>query len=148
MAPGVPRRWRDDVRRADVKGLTLDVYLIGARLALPLALRSLAMGAVLRGLEATTPRASAARARLAVARSEALTARLGVPGTCLYRAMARWAALRSAGLDASFVMGLRRAGGDLGHAWVEVDGMPVDEAPDAGLVVTYRFPASAPPSRE
>jgi hypothetical protein len=148
MGADVPRRWRDDLRRADVTGLTLDVYLVAARLTLPLALRSLGMRSVLRGLEATTPRASAARARISVARSEALAARLGLPSTCLFRAMARWAALRSAGLDASFVMGLRRTGGDLGHAWVEVGGVPVDEAPDGDLVVTYRFGGRARAPRD
>jgi hypothetical protein len=143
-AARVHGRWRDDVRRGDVAGLFLDGYLVAARVALPLALRSFAMDAVLRSLVATTPRSRPERARVAVARSEALSGRLGVPCTCLYRAMTRWSALRRAGLEASFVMGVRRHEPDVGHAWVEVDGTAVDEVIDGRWMVTFRYPPARP----
>jgi hypothetical protein len=37
-------------------------------------------------------------------------------------------------------MGLCREAPNEGHAWVEIDGRPVLEEPDARLVVTYAYP--------
>jgi len=69
-----------------------------------------------------------------------------VPSTCLYRSLARYALLCRSGFSAAFVMGIEkktRDQGDLkGHAWVEIDGTPLGEEIDAGLVVTYRYPGS------
>lgn len=72
-----------------------------------------------------------------------------VPRTCLYRSLARYAVLRRAGVDAAFVMGVRAAKADStdppdleGHAWIEVDGAPLDPLA-RDFVVTLRYP---PPS--
>ena len=69
-----------------------------------------------------------------------------VPDTCLYRSLARYSILRRAGHPARFVMGLRPSAPEiLGHAWVELDGIPVGEAVDPELVVTFAYPDRAPP---
>jgi hypothetical protein len=94
------------------------------------------------------PRLPGARAdlrRLArtVARAEGLVERTTpLPTTCLYRALARYAALRSAGHEPTFVMGLPRSGaGAAGHAWVEVDGAAFAEFDDVSrFKVTFRYP--------
>ncbi len=63
-----------------------------------------------------------------------------VPRTCLYRSLARFAVLRRAGVDASFVMGVRHRDGELdGHAWIEGDELPVDPHA-ADFVPTLRYP--------
>jgi len=65
-----------------------------------------------------------------------------LPDTCLYRALTRYALLRRSGHAARFVMGMDpRAREDLtAHAWVELAGVPYQEALDARLVVTYVYP--------
>ena len=65
--------------------------------------------------------------------------------TCLYRALARYAMLRGAGMDATFVMGLGPQGvHDDGHAWVEVAGKPFEEADDVSrFPVTFRYPPAS-----
>jgi Transglutaminase-like superfamily len=87
---------------------------------------------------------------------EALCRRIQfMPDTCLYRALTRYALLRRAGHAATFVMGMDpRAREDLtAHAWVELDGVPYQEALDPRLVVTYVYPdersvADCPTSRQ
>lgn len=67
-----------------------------------------------------------------------------LPKTCLYRSLARFAALRARGVDARFVMGLPRSQGGDGHAWVEIDGAPYLEDEDvSAMAVTFCYP---PPS--
>jgi hypothetical protein len=64
-----------------------------------------------------------------------------VPDTCLYRSLARYAVLRSAGHPVRFVMGLSpRAPEITGHAWVELDGAPMGETVDDEMVITYAYP--------
>ena len=64
-----------------------------------------------------------------------------VPDTCLYRALARYAVLRSAGHPARFVMGLSPGAPEItGHAWIELDGAPMGETLDDDLIITYAYP--------
>lgn len=82
---------------------------------------------------------------------EPMVARLpGVPNTCLYRSLARYAVLRRAGCAAQFFVALPPAGpSESGHAWIQIDGRPYDTA-DAqqslGMVVTFRYPPDTDPS--
>ena len=65
------------------------------------------------------------------------------PKTCLFRALARFATLRSCGVDAVFLMGMARDGGD-GHAWIELEGEAFCEDEDCSLqAVTFCYPANA-----
>ena len=127
-----------------MRGLVLDAYLVGLRCALPTALRALPLPVVLRFLSPRSRMATTTRALRAVARSERVARRIRVADTCLYRSMVRFAALRSAGAPAEFVMGLRREAPETGHAWVELDGAPVGEPADERLVETFRFPVPRP----
>jgi hypothetical protein len=73
-----------------------------------------------------------------------------LPATCLHRALAGYAALREAGEDARFVIGVGRDGPEiLAHAWIEQAGAPVGEPDDprARFTVAYVHPASAPAQR-
>lgn len=72
--------------------------------------------------------AEAARARAAVVRLRRLP---GVrAGDCLQTALVLYRELSRTGCQPVLVMGMRRdAGHTAGHAWVEVDGVPVDETP-------------------
>jgi hypothetical protein len=84
-----------------------------------------------------------------VRRADALVQRtpIGV-GTCLFRSLARYAALRQARVDASLCIGVapdhdaasRDGDGFVAHAWVEVGGRPLFEASPLRYQVTYRFP--------
>lgn len=127
------------------RGYLLDAYLTALRCAAPPALAALPLPALLEAV--TSPRLPVPRdrARDAIARSERWARRLRRKDTCLYRALARWVGLLNGGAPAELVFGLR-AGGEEGHAWVEIDGVPVGEARDPTLVVTARF-AAAPGTR-
>ncbi|MFS8069582.1 MAG: lasso peptide biosynthesis B2 protein [Byssovorax sp.] len=100
-------------------------------------------------LGALTPERSLPRVPLptvedALLAAEKVVERLRVvPDTCLYRSLARYAVLRSAGHPARFVMGLSpRAPEITGHAWVELDGAPMGETVDDDMVITYAYPHS------
>jgi hypothetical protein len=70
-----------------------------------------------------------------------------LPATCLHRALAGYAALREAGRDARFVIGVRRDGAEIvAHAWIEQGGGPVGEPDDprARFTVAYVHPEPAP----
>lgn len=81
--------------------------------------------------------------------SETLVSRFPLaPDTCLYRALTRYAILRSEGYPARFVMGVLPGPGDIaGHAWVELSGEPFDEDVDPALTVTFAYPEIAGPIR-
>jgi hypothetical protein len=76
------------------------------------------------------------------------------PGTCLFRALARYAALRQVHVDVDLCIGVAPdtvdSGDFVAHAWLEVDGRPVlePEAMAHGVVprysVLYRFPEHEP----
>lgn len=57
-----------------------------------------------------------------------------LPGAhCLARALCLWAWMRRAGLSPELKIGIRPSGDGrvLSHAWVTLDGAPVDETPEA-----------------
>jgi len=59
--------------------------------------------------------------------------RLGPTGTCLTRSLVLRGLLRRQGIDSTLRMGVRRGDethGVEGHAWVEVDGVPINDAAD------------------
>ena len=69
----------------------------------------------------------------------------GVPDTCLYRSLARYALLRRAGHPVRFVMALERGSSKIeGHAWVELDGKPLGEEIEEKLAVTFSYPPGPP----
>lgn len=63
-----------------------------------------------------------------------LAARLsrGPSSTCLYRSLVTWHLLRRRSIDAVVIIGVRLDDekGFMAHAWVEVDGIPVNDKPD------------------
>jgi hypothetical protein len=63
--------------------------------------------------------------------------------TCLWRALGGYTALRAAGADVRFLIGVRVDGGELrAHAWLERDGRPSIGAASAGAyTVAFAFPA-------
>lgn len=55
--------------------------------------------------------------------------RLGIEGTCLTRSLTLWAMLRRRSINADLRVGFRRSEGKLeGHAWVEFEGIVLNEA--------------------
>jgi len=76
--------------------------------------------------------------------AEALVGRArALPDTCLFRALARYGALRRAGLPARFVLGVRAGhAAPEGHAWIELDGAPFQEVLDPALVRQWSHPPS------
>jgi hypothetical protein len=133
----------------------LSTQAIALRLQLATLLRQSSLPDLLRSL---TPAFTPARAlrrpaplplplvEQALRDVEALFERLRVvPDTCLYRGLARYAVLRSAGYPARFVMGVKPPATTeiTGHAWVELHGAPAFEALEPGLVITFAYPDRA-----
>lgn len=84
--------------------------------------------ASLEPMRAAPARTSVRVASWVIRIAEPIAARL-VPrhaNTCLYRALARYGALTSCGIRATFVLGLPPPDGD-GHAWIEIEGRPFNE---------------------
>jgi len=79
-------------------------------------------------------RSGAAGQRLAAASAQlvGIAARRGLwRATCLPRALTLWRLLRHQGLRAELRIGVRKEAGLLdAHAWVEYDGLPLDDASD------------------
>lgn len=125
--------------------------LVVLRLCLPSRLARQPLDALLNGLTpAPARKLTSAEAvpglRRDLLRTEFVVRHLpGVAGTCLYRALARYAVLRRNGLDAIFVMGVGPKGvHDDGHAWVEVAGRPFEEPADVSrYAVTFRYPPAS-----
>jgi hypothetical protein len=66
----------------------------------------------------------------------AVARRLPYARTCLPRSIALWALLRRQGIDSEVVIGVRPGGAPLdAHAWVEREGVPLNERPD--IVASY-----------
>jgi hypothetical protein len=63
----------------------------------------------------------------------------GIEGTCLVRSLALWALLKKHGVEAEIRIGLRKREGSLeGHAWVEFDGVAMNEdGAEAGSYKPY-----------
>jgi hypothetical protein len=123
---------------------------IAIRLSLGAWLRRRSLPELLGALTTTAPRPAPLPAvEQAIASAESILERIPVvPDTCLYRALARYGVLRSAGYPARFVMAINPASGGkkadiAGHAWVELDGEPYGETVDPDLVVTYSYPGRA-----
>jgi len=122
--------------------------LVVLRLSLPSRLARQPLDALLNGLTPSPARQPTSAGavpglRRDLLRTEFVVRHLpGVAGTCLYRALARYAVLRRTGLDATFVMGVGPHGmDDDGHAWVEVAGKPFEEPNDVNrYAVTFRYP--------
>lgn len=64
--------------------------------------------------------------------------------TCMVRALVRCAMLRVRGIPATWVMGVRPGADDLeGHAWIEVEGVPIMEDEPPRFTPTFRHPRVA-----
>lgn len=135
-------RWSTALRRA-----RLSAHLLAQRLMLPRRYRQAPLDELLVGLTLRAPREptlSLDSLELDIRRVEQWVSRVpGVPDTCLYRALGRYAVLSHAGLPAVFVMGLQRGAADRdGHAWTEVFGRPFAESQSvADFAVTFRYPS-------
>lgn len=128
------------------RNVRLGARAIALRLRLASMLRRRSLPDLLRAITpapAATDPAPLASVEQALAAAERLAERARVvPDTCLYRALTRYAVLRSAGHPARFVMGVERVAPDIeGHAWIELHGEPYGETVDPSLVVTYSYPA-------
>ncbi len=137
------------MRALDRKARAIDLAAraIAVRIAAAPLLRARSLPGVLASItpskSSPLPRDEAERA-IAIAESIVSRARV-LPDTCLYRSLARYAALRRAGHAARFVMAVANSEPEIeGHAWVEIDGIPVGETLDPGLTITYSFPPQPP----
>lgn len=60
----------------------------------------------------------------------------GLARNCLVRSLTLWTILLRRGLSTDLRVGFRKSGGQIeGHAWVEHEGVPINE--DAGTIRTY-----------
>jgi len=145
-APRLPRR----LARLDVRAVAwMGVWL----LVLPVLIRLVPLP---RLASIVTPRRisrrlAAARldGRTLAAWADALMRRrpFGGRNVCWKRAFVVYRLLRLAGAPAAVCFGVRRAadGALAGHAWVEVDRVPVPAGDGAGFAKTFSYPdASAP----
>lgn len=143
----------EDVLRAGVAGLAVRGLVRDALPELPLP----------ELLSTVTPRRRPPRfdhvplpTRLMVRAVDVAAARALGPGTCLFRSLARYAALRQARVDARFVIGVAQSSPSsssssatsssaalpfVAHAWIEVGGAPVFEAAPPRYAETFCWPA-------
>jgi hypothetical protein len=127
---------------------------LALRFRLEAMMRRRSLPDLLQALTPSSPRAARdlaaplAALRASLSATEDILARVPLaPDTCLYRALTRYAILRSAGYPARFVMGVRPGAGEIaGHAWVELAGEPFDEDLEPDLVVTYAYPEKTEPT--
>lgn len=104
--------------RSRVRALRCALALLLLRRRLPGALDALAAG-------------GAPRAADRAERDRVLASLSRLPTTCLWRALAGYAALRACGEPVQFVLGVRTSGGDVvAHAWLELGGRPLAQAVD------------------
>jgi hypothetical protein len=60
----------------------------------------------------------------------------GLDGTCLSRSFALWTMLGRRGIETDLLIGYRKSEGRFeGHAWLEYQGVPINEQPD--VIATY-----------
>ncbi|MBK9516126.1 MAG: lasso peptide biosynthesis B2 protein [Anaeromyxobacter sp.] len=120
------------------------------RLLLPLMLRKGSLPALLEKLEAEARPGGVAGPRGEVV--ERLVGRMMRPlsfwrTTCLWRSLAGYSALRAAGQEVRFVIGVRldERGELAAHAWLERDGRPSIGAPgpEDGFSVAFAWPADS-----
>lgn len=102
------------------------------------------------GGRSTQPRGDLAQARRI---SQAVSsAAYRLRATCLERSMALWWLLHSRGIESSLCIGVRKENQMFqAHAWVEVDGLPLNERPEvaAGYTVLAEnlIPAGISPQK-
>ena len=109
--------------------------MIGWRLALPLLKRRMPLPRLVAFMwEGDGVSGSSPERRLRVAELTTVVFRSDHrdrPGNCLDRSLVAYRYLSAAGAEPELLMGLRRGDGLLkGHAWVTVDGAPVEESPE------------------
>ncbi|HEX4134986.1 MAG TPA: lasso peptide biosynthesis B2 protein [Bryobacteraceae bacterium] len=68
----------------------------------------------------------------------------GLEGSCLVRSLSLWAMLLRRGVHTDLRIGMRRSSGKMeGHAWLEVEGNPVNEKPAiVGAYTVFEEPLS------
>lgn len=133
--------------------LRQSLRILRHRLLLPLLLRRGSLPALLARLDAGAPGHAGASIPPGPGRGEAVVALVSTlmrplgfwPTTCLWRSLAGYGALRAAGDDVRFLIGVRvDGGGELAaHAWLERAGRPSLGAPrpEEGFTVAFAWPA-------
>jgi hypothetical protein len=144
MDPGAQRGQDEPVARV-ASGPARALRLLRLRLTLPLVLRRGRLEDVLRQLDR-----DGGGGAVPAQEAEQLVARLFRPlrfwpTTCLWRALGGYAALKAAGAEVRFHIGVRPApGGDIqAHAWLTRDGRPSVGAPgpEEGYAVAFAWPS-------
>jgi hypothetical protein len=133
------------VRRADVPRTLLVVEAVFVAVFVRGALRVMPLPrvvALLRGSPFRSRRADDVES--CVAAASAAAARVAHP-TCLYRALVAFALLARRGAPVVFHLGADRAPGFGAHAWLSIDGRPLDQ--DAGRWPELWQRAAAGPAR-
>jgi hypothetical protein len=74
----------------------------------------------------------------------AVATRLPIGALCLPRSLAAWTILRRAGVPAVLRIGMQTDGTVEAHAWVEVDGEPVDELLDITTIAPFTLDRHLP----
>jgi hypothetical protein len=103
--------------------------------AVQFALRTLGFGPTVRRLAAWSDRpvgpSGVVEARVVAEPVAIVAGRRLVGARCLGRSLVLWFLLRRRGVDAELLIGADAAAGALSaHAWVEVQGQPVNDVPD------------------
>jgi hypothetical protein len=135
----------------DLVRIVAGAQLVAVRFAAPWALRVTDLSKLVarlgvprsRGVGTARPARDPTPLLVALEPIERALRRAGraAPDTCLYRSLARYAALSHAGAPVRFVMGVYRNGDELvGHAWLEYDNRPLGETVDPRFVVTFAHP--------
>jgi len=126
---------------------TTTLRLLGLRATLPFLFRHDTLPELLRRLDAPGGARGPGAGAVEAAAARAFRPLRLWPTTCLWRALGGYAALRAAGADARFLIGVRAKAGGGGeveaHAWLERGGKPSLGAPrpEDGYRIAFAWPA-------
>jgi hypothetical protein len=126
--------------------------VLGWRLALPILKHAVPVRTLAGWMSAapdTSPGSSAQRRRVEALR-QMLThgGRVVMSGNCLERSLVLYRFLGEAGAEPTLVMGVNKAGGMVGgHAWIELDGEPIEETPQETFAPVVVFGGRGEPRR-
>lgn len=145
------RRARNRLRGLAVCARTdarLLLRVLGWRLALPILKHAVPVR-TLAGWMAAVPQPSpGVSVEPRLARVDALRlmlthgGRVVMSGNCLERSLVLYRFLGEAGAEPRLVMGVNRAGGAVGgHAWIELDGEPIEDTPETTFAPVVVFGA-------
>lgn len=128
--------------------------ILGWRVALPILKRAVPVRTLAGWMSAAGLPSPGVSPDTRLARVDALRqmltrgGRVVMSGNCLERSLVLYRFLGEVGAEPKLVMGVNKAGGAVGgHAWIELDGEPIEDTPEVRFAPVLVFGAGGEPQR-